>query len=95
MTEKQWKMLEILDDYGGQGHAEVELQWGDHADYRDHAGEGSGFWTNRLAVSGLIRGLSKKGLAENGENGYDITERGLELLKKRRDRLEKTKGGVA
>lgn len=82
MTPKQKKLLKILDNWGGMGTIEVEIQFGEYAPLTDKEDDSSGFRITRLVVAGLMRSLVKKGLATDDENGYDITDRGRELVKK-------------
>jgi hypothetical protein len=84
MTGNQWKMLEILDRWGGEGMSEVECQWGGY-DFGDgETAEAKAFHVNRLVVAGLVRSLVAKGYATNDANGYDITYAGRRLLDARR-----------
>lgn len=87
LTEKQWKMLEILSHFSGMGTIEVELAWGGY-DFGDSEAEESKAWrTNRLVVASLVRSLAAKGYATlhapDPEVGYGITEAGRALLEKR------------
>jgi hypothetical protein len=86
MTANQWRMLEILEHWGGQGTMEVEIQWGGY-DYGDtEAEEAKGFRVNRLVVAGLVRSLVRKGYATDDERGYDITDTGRAVLERRQQR---------
>jgi hypothetical protein len=91
MTEKQWKLLDILDTWGGMGTIEVEIQFGEYAPRTDREDDISGFLTTRLVVAGLMRSLVKKGLATN-DGCYDITDAGRELLRKHAARQAKGEG---
>jgi hypothetical protein len=96
MTAKQWRMLEILNHWGGHGTIEVECQWGDY-DFTDELGDGEaadrkGANVCRLVVAGLIRSLVKKGYATDDENGYDITDKGRAALERRRERKTRATG---
>jgi len=87
MTQNQWRLLDILDHWGGMGTIEVEIQFGEYAPDTDDENDTSGFRKTRLVVAGLIRGLVKKGLATNDHDGYNITQRGRELLRKHKARF--------
>lgn len=89
MTQNQWRLLDILEDFGGLGTIEVEIQFGEYAPDTDDEDDTSGFRKTRLVVAGLMRTLVKKGLATDDENGYGITEKGITLLKKHRERMAK------
>jgi DNA-binding MarR family transcriptional regulator len=87
MTPKQWKILEILEHWDGEGTAEVEIQWGGY-DYGDtEAEEAKAFRVNRLVVAALVRSLVKKGYARDDADGYGITDAGRALLAKRSRRV--------
>ena len=49
------------------------------------------FNLTKFVVGGMMRHLVAKGLATNDDDGYGITERGVELLAKRRKQLEDAK----
>jgi hypothetical protein len=87
MTTNQWRMLEILSNWGGLGTCEVECQWGGYEYGEGEAAEAKAWRVNRLVVAGIIRSLVTKGFATNTE-GYDITEAGAEILRKRAIRLK-------
>lgn len=92
MTANQWRMLKILDSWGGDGTIEVELQWGDY-DFGDtEAGEAKGWRVNRLVVAGLVRSLVKNGYATDDENGYDITDAGRAALERHKARQLRASG---
>lgn len=81
MTKNQWRMLEILDTWGGMGTIEVEIQWGDY-DFGDtEADERKGWAVCRLVVAGLMRTLIAKGYADDSD-GYDITDAGRAALER-------------
>lgn len=83
MTHKQWRMLEILDHYGGTGTIEVEIQWGDYEFGSTPADEVKGMMVCRLVVNSLVRSLVRKGYATDDADGYGITEAGRALLQRR------------
>jgi hypothetical protein len=90
MTAKQWRMLEILDHWGGHGTIEVEIQWGDY-DFGDTPeGDNKGWRVCRMVVSNMVRSLVKKSYAVNDENGYDITDKGRAVLEKHLKRKGKS-----
>lgn len=70
MTKNQWRLLEIL------------TQFGEYSPNTDAEDDISGWRKIRLVVAGLIRTLVKRGLATNDENGYNITEIGKAELQK-------------
>jgi hypothetical protein len=80
MTKNQWKLLEILEHWGGEGTMEVEIQFGDYRDV--NMGEAKDFYLNRLVVANLVRTLVKRGYAKDDEHGYGITEAGEALLQR-------------
>ena len=90
MTQNQWRLLEILDHWGGMGTIEVEIQFGEYAPDTDAEDDYSGFRKTRLVVAGLMRTLAKRGLAvldaEYPGCGYDITEKGREVLSRHQQR---------
>lgn len=89
MTDKQWRMLDVLDHWGGMGTIEVTINFGEY-DYGDsEAEEAKGWRITNFVVQNMIRSLVKKGYASDDENGYDITEKGRELLAKHRERTKK------
>lgn len=94
MTANQWRLLDILDHWGGMGTIEVETQFGEYAPGTDAEDDMSGWNKTRLVVAGLMRSLTKKGLAKTHEGfsaegcGYDITEKGRELLAKHKARVK-------
>jgi ribosomal protein S19E (S16A) len=88
MTANQWKLLKILDHHGGMGTIEVETQFGGYDYGDDEASEAKAFRVTRMVVAGLVRTLAKKGFATDDDNGYDITERGREILAKHTARLK-------
>ena len=87
--EKQWRVLEILSRWGGHGTIEVETQFGGY-DFGDtEAAEAKGFRVTRLVVAGIVRSLVRRGYADD-ERGYDITDKGREVLAQRARRKAKT-----
>lgn len=98
MTANQWRMLEILERWGGSGTIEVEMQWGDYDFGPDPEDDLKGARVCRLVVASLVRSLERKGYARDdrgGYDGYDITEAGKALLAKRRARMGATNRGGA
>lgn len=95
MTANQWKMLDILEHWDGQGTMEVEIQWDDERGGYDfgcgEAGEAKAFRVNRLVVAGLVRSLVAKGYATDDENGYGITDAGRAALTRHQERQAKAK----
>ena len=81
MTANQWKLLEVLEHWSGHGTIEVCLQFGEY----DAASDAKGWSITCLVVGRLMKSLVRRGLATDHDS-YDITDKGLELLKKRRER---------
>lgn len=83
LTEGQWRMLEILDRWGGHGTCEVECQWGRYDFGVGEAADRRDFSTTRLVCVNLVRSLVKRGYATINATdscGYDITDLGREVL---------------
>lgn len=80
LTDKQTRMLRLVNQYEGEGTCEIELQWGDY-DLGGKRSEEWTFWITRLVVSNLIRSLIRKGLVREAEiSGYELTEAGRVVL---------------
>jgi hypothetical protein len=88
MTPKQWKLLEVLDRWGGMGAIEVETQFGEYDFGSSEAAEAKGYRVTRLVVASLVRSLARKGYAVSGQDGYDITDAGRAALARRTARRE-------
>lgn len=88
MTQNQWRMLDILDCWGGQGTIEVEIQFGDYDFGDSEAGQSKGRRVCRLVVANLVKSLVRKGYATDDDNGYDITEAGRALLVKHQSKVQ-------
>jgi len=94
MTDKQWKLLEVLDHLGGMGTIEVCINFGEY-DLGDSDEDVAKAWRlTQFVVGNLMRSLIKKGLAidhdkaKDGGCGWDITDKGRELLRKREARKQ-------
>jgi hypothetical protein len=83
MTANQWRLLEVLENWGGHGTIEVELQWGGYDFGESEAEEAKAFRTTRLVVASLVRSLVRRGYATN-DGCYDITDAGRASLERRR-----------
>lgn len=90
MTAKQWKMLESLERHDGHGTIEVAIDFGEY-EAGDGQDEGANWDRTRFVLGGIVRSLVNKGLATSDSNGWGITDRGRELLAKRRNRTNKEK----
>ncbi len=88
-TPNQYRLLDILETWGGHGTIEVEIQWGEYAPKTDAEDDASGFRTTRLVVAGLMRSLVRKGWATDDHDGYGITEAGVAALNRQRERTVK------
>lgn len=90
MTQNQWRMLEALEDFDGEGTMEVLMRFEYAPDDEDDEKSREKAWRlTQFVVAGLVRGLVKKGLAKDDEDGYGITDKGRELLAKRERRKAK------
>lgn len=90
MTAKQWKMLEALDLHSGCGTIEVAMEYGELDAGKTHDnGEpdiGADWRLTQFVLGSIVRSLERKGLATTANGSWDITDRGRELIAKRRAR---------
>lgn len=84
MTDKQWRMLEVLESYDGDGTIEVCINFGEYEAGRGD--DGQDWRLTQFVLGGIVRSLVKKGLARDDADGWGITDRGRELLAKRKSR---------
>jgi hypothetical protein len=84
MTKKQWRLLDILEDWGGTGTIEVVMQWGEY-ECDDDPHSIKGFKLAEFVVAAVMRTLVKKGYAVNDADGYGITEAGKAALERHRE----------
>ena len=89
MTDKQWRLLEAIEDHSREGTMEVLLAMEYEPEDDSDAAQMRAFNLTKFVVAGMVRQLVNKGLATDDSDGYGITDRGRELLAKRAARLKR------
>lgn len=88
LTKNQWKLLGVLDHWGGHGTIEVCTQFGEYELDGSEATQLRAWNLTQLVVKNLMRSLARRGLAvldaPEPYTGYDITELGREVLRQAR-----------
>lgn len=84
LTDKQRRLLEVLDHYDGHGTIEVCINFGEYESGKttadDPDGTGADWRLTQFVVGGLVRTLVRKGLARDDSDGWGITDAGRAYL---------------